>query len=107
MSMINTFQITGTALSAQSIHMDVIARNMANAQLVSSSEQGAYRARRPEFAAILSNSLSSLGTQGPMAGLRPCGDRSFCCHRVDCSWVVLHIYRNSGKERPQGLTLRG
>ncbi|MBT8148090.1 MAG: flagellar basal body rod protein FlgC [Gammaproteobacteria bacterium] len=68
MSMINTFNITGTALSAQSIHMDVIARNMANAQLVSGSEQAAYRSRRPEFAAILSNSFGSLGAPGLLTG---------------------------------------
>ena len=38
MGITDTFRITGTALSAQSIHMDVIARNMASAQLVSGSE---------------------------------------------------------------------
>lgn len=70
MSMIDTFNITGTALSAQSIHMDVIARNMANAQLVSGSEQDAYRARRPEFAAILSNSFVSRSGPGPLTGGR-------------------------------------
>ena len=68
MSMTDTFKITGTALSAQSIHMDVIARNMASAQLVSGSEQAAFRARRPEFAAILNNSFNSLGTPGPLLG---------------------------------------
>ncbi len=70
MGITDTFRITGTALSAQSIHMDVIARNMASAQLVSGSEQSAYRARRPEFAAMLSNSLGSRAGAGPLTGSR-------------------------------------
>jgi flagellar basal-body rod protein FlgC len=70
MGLIDTFKITGTALSVQSVHMDVIARNMANAQLVSSSEQTAYRARRPEFAALLNSSIGSLGVPGTLAGGR-------------------------------------
>ncbi len=70
MGIIDAFKITGTALSAQSIHMDVIARNMASAQLVSGSEQSAYRARRPEFAAILDNRFASLGSPGALGGGR-------------------------------------
>ncbi|MCB1671544.1 MAG: flagellar basal body rod protein FlgC [Gammaproteobacteria bacterium] len=70
MGITDTFRITGTALSAQSIHMDVIARNMASAQLVSGSEQSAYRARRPEFAAMLNNSFRTLGGPGPLIGGR-------------------------------------
>lgn len=69
MGITDTFNITGTALSAQSIHMDLIARNMANAQVVSDSEQNAFRARRPEFAAILKSSFGNLGT-GPLTGGR-------------------------------------
>ncbi|MEZ5490696.1 MAG: flagellar basal body rod protein FlgC [Gammaproteobacteria bacterium] len=70
MGITDTFKITGTALSAHSIHMDVIARNMASAQLVSGSEQSAYRARRPEFAALLNNSFQTLGGAGPLTGGR-------------------------------------
>lgn len=70
MGISETFNITGSALSAQSIHMDMIARNMANAQVVSGSDQSAFRARRPEFAAILDSSFKSLGMPGPMVGGR-------------------------------------
>lgn len=61
MGISNTFRITGSALSAQSIHMDTIAKNMANSQVISGSEQGAFRARRPEFASILSSSFGNFG----------------------------------------------
>lgn len=55
MGITDTFGITGSALSAQSVHIDMIARNMANAQVVSGSAQSAYRAQRPEFSAILNS----------------------------------------------------
>lgn len=53
MGISNTFAITGTALNAQSIHIDIISKNMANSQVVSSSEAGAFRARRPVFASVM------------------------------------------------------
>lgn len=59
MGISNTFSITGTALNAQSIHIDIIAKNMANSQVVSGSEADAYRAQRPVFASILDSRLGS------------------------------------------------
>jgi flagellar basal-body rod protein FlgC len=59
MGITDTFRISGSALSAQSIHMDVIARNMANAQVISNSEQSAFKARRPEFASLMDSSLQA------------------------------------------------
>ena len=38
MGISNTFKITGSALSAQSIHIDMIAKNMANSQVMSGTE---------------------------------------------------------------------
>lgn len=58
MSISNTFNITGSALNAQSIHIDIIAKNMANSQVVSSTEEGAFQARRPVFASLLNSSFS-------------------------------------------------
>jgi len=57
MGISNTFGITGSALSAQSIHIDAIAKNMANSQVVSGTEAGAFRARRPIFASMLNSSF--------------------------------------------------
>ena len=53
MSLFNVFELSGSALSAQSIRLNTVATNMANAQVVSSSAEGAYRARRPVFTTLL------------------------------------------------------
>ncbi len=59
MGISDTFRITGTALNAQSIHIDAIAKNMANSQVASGSEAGAFRARRPIFASMLDSSFGN------------------------------------------------
>lgn len=53
MSMFKVFDVAGSALSAQSLRLNVTASNMANANSVSSSEGETYRARQPVFAAML------------------------------------------------------
>ncbi|GJM11643.1 MAG: flagellar basal-body rod protein FlgC [Pseudohongiella sp.] len=58
MGLSSVFDITGTALNAQSIHIDTIAKNMANAQVLAGSEQTAYRARRPNFSSILESNMN-------------------------------------------------
>lgn len=71
MSISNVFNITGTALNAQSMHIDVIAKNMANASVLSGSEQTAYRARRPVFSSILDSSLVAMnGSRATEGGVR-------------------------------------
>ena len=66
MGLSNIFEITGSALNAQSIHINVIAGNMANSQTTSGSEAGAYRARRPVFASVMASSMGSLALGRPM-----------------------------------------
>lgn len=53
MSMFKVFDVAGSAMSAQSLRLNVTASNMANANSVSSSEGDTYRARQPVFAAML------------------------------------------------------
>lgn len=53
MSLFKVFDVAGSALSAQSVRLNTIASNLANADAVSSTEEGAYRARHPVFAAVL------------------------------------------------------
>ena len=53
MGISSIYQITGTALNSHSKHLDMIAQNMANAQVVAGSEATAYRALRPVFAPLL------------------------------------------------------
>jgi len=50
MSLSNVFNISGSAMSAQSIRLNTTASNMANAESVSSSVDETYRARKPVFA---------------------------------------------------------
>lgn len=57
MSMFKIFDIAGSAMSAQSLRLNVTASNMANANSVSSSVDQTYRARQPVFAAMLNESV--------------------------------------------------
>lgn len=57
MGISNIYQITGTALNAHSRHLDLIAQNMSNAQVVSGSEATAYHAQRPVFAPLLAQGM--------------------------------------------------
>ena len=56
MSLFNIFNIAGSAMSAQSVRLNVTASNLANADSTSSSVGTTYRAREPVFAAVF-NSL--------------------------------------------------
>lgn len=53
MGISNIFRVSGTALNTQSVAIDTVAKNMANAQVVSNSEESAYRAQRPIFSSVL------------------------------------------------------
>ena len=67
MSMFKVFDVAGSALSAQSLRLNVTASNMANANSVSSSEGDTYRARQPVFAATLEQAG---GGQGANVGVQ-------------------------------------
>jgi flagellar basal-body rod protein FlgC len=47
--------IAGSAMTAQSVRLNTIASNLANADTAASSEAQAYRARKPVFAAVMEN----------------------------------------------------
>ena len=53
MSLFAIFDIAGSAMSAQSVRLNTTASNLANSEVVSGSEQQAYRARQPVFATVL------------------------------------------------------
>ncbi|MEL6115235.1 flagellar basal body rod protein FlgC [Photobacterium sp. SP02] len=53
MSLFNVFNVTGSAMSAESIRLNTTASNMANANTVSSSAAQTYKARHPVFEAAL------------------------------------------------------
>ncbi|NOZ11351.1 MAG: flagellar basal body rod protein FlgC [Gammaproteobacteria bacterium] len=52
MSLLNVFSISGSAMSANSLRLNVTASNLANAESISSSVNTTYRARHPVFSAV-------------------------------------------------------
>jgi len=53
MSLFNVFDVSGSAMSAQSVRLNVTASNLANAQSVGTSEQTTYHAKSPVFSAMM------------------------------------------------------
>lgn len=51
--MASIFDIAGSAMNAQMLRLNTTASNLANANTVSGTEQGAYRARQTVFATVL------------------------------------------------------
>jgi flagellar basal-body rod protein FlgC len=51
MSLLGVFDVSASAINAQSMRLNVTASNLANAESVASTEAGAYRSRHPVFAA--------------------------------------------------------
>ena len=64
MGIANIYQITGTALNSHSKQLDLIAKNMANSQVISGSEATAYRALKPIFTPILEATLQGEEVMG-------------------------------------------
>jgi flagellar basal-body rod protein FlgC len=52
MSLFNVFNISGSAMSAQSQRLNAVASNLANADSASSANGGAYRARHVVFGTV-------------------------------------------------------
>jgi flagellar basal-body rod protein FlgC len=53
MGLFANFNISGSAMSAQSVRLNTTASNLANVETIASSEAGAYRSRQPVFQALL------------------------------------------------------
>jgi flagellar basal-body rod protein FlgC len=53
MGLYANFRISGSAISAQSLRLNTIASNLANAETVAASEQEAYRARETVFQSVM------------------------------------------------------
>jgi flagellar basal-body rod protein FlgC len=59
MSLFHLFDVIGSAMNAQATRLNVTASNLANAETVASSPEGAYHAREPVFATILDQNDSA------------------------------------------------
>ena len=69
MSLFKVFDIAGSAMSAQSVRLNTVASNLANAESASSSVNETYRARTPVFAAV----MDALQNDGSAAGVKVLG----------------------------------
>lgn len=69
MSLFSVFNVAGTGMSAQTVRLNTVASNLANANSVSGDAQQVYRARQPVFAAM----LDQAGGDGSNVGVRTLG----------------------------------
>jgi flagellar basal-body rod protein FlgC len=70
-SLFSIFNVAGSGMAAQSLRLNTVASNLANADSVSSTPEGAYHAREPLFAAVhrqQSAQFGEGGTSGADAG---------------------------------------
>lgn len=63
MSLFNTFQVAGSALTAQSLRLNAVASNLANADSVIGSDGKPYRAKQVVFSAMPIGSASAQGVR--------------------------------------------
>jgi len=53
MALYNIFNIAGSSMSAQSVRLNTVASNLANADVVNTNEKNVYRSRQPVFSAVM------------------------------------------------------
>ena len=63
MSLNRIYDIAGSGLSAQTLRLNTVASNMANAESVGSTPTETYKARRPVFSELLDQEKNHLGSQ--------------------------------------------
>ena len=59
MSSFKIFDIAGSGMSAQSVRLNTVASNLANADSVSGDPNNVYRAKHPVFQAVLDSGLNA------------------------------------------------
>lgn len=64
MSLFKVFDVAGSAMSAQSLRLNMTASNLANAETLAGSPEAAYKARHPVFAAALQSARGDDATGG-------------------------------------------
>jgi flagellar basal-body rod protein FlgC len=72
MSLFNVFNISGTALNAETIRLNTTASNLANAESVNGDVTKIYRARHPVFQSMMDTS-APFGDQDASVGVRVLG----------------------------------
>lgn len=69
MSSFKIFDIAGSGMSAQSVRLNTVASNLANADSVSGSAEDVYRARHPVFQAVTPDAGDQAGAGVKVAGI--------------------------------------
>ncbi len=69
MSMLNIFNVSGSAVSAQSQRLNVVASNLANADTVAGPDGQAYKARQVVFQTMMMGAPTG-GNEAASAGVR-------------------------------------
>ena len=67
MSMLQIFNVSGSAISSQSQRLNVVASNLANADTVAGPDGSAYKARQVVFQSLL---MGPMGSEAVSAGVR-------------------------------------
>jgi len=73
MSLFNVFNVSGSALNAETIRLNTTASNLANADSVNGDATKVYRARHPVFQAMMDDSEGSIDDSGASTGVRVLG----------------------------------
>jgi flagellar basal-body rod protein FlgC len=68
MAFFNIFNIAGSGMSAESVRLNTVASNLANADSVSGNPETAYKARYPVFQALQASMMSPAGAADPTRG---------------------------------------
>ena len=59
MGLFNVFDVSGSAMNAQTVRLNTIASNMANAESVSGSPEEVYKAKSPVFETLLKQEVNN------------------------------------------------
>jgi flagellar basal-body rod protein FlgC len=73
MSLFNVFNVSGSALNAETIRLNTTASNLANAESVNGDSSKIYRARHPVFQAMMDTSDPFAEDQNEASGVRVMG----------------------------------
>jgi flagellar basal-body rod protein FlgC len=73
MSLFSVFNVSGSALNAETIRLNTTASNLANAESVNGDASKVYRARQPVFQAMVDESDTSMDGQAATTGVRVLG----------------------------------
>jgi flagellar basal-body rod protein FlgC len=73
MSLFNVFNVSGSALNAETVRLNTTASNMANAESVNGDPSKVYRARQPVFQTMMDQSDLDSDDDDSSAGVRVLG----------------------------------